>query len=86
MYSAFVTRIKNLRKHSNADRLLCGECFGNTVIVGLDTQPDELGVYFPVDGKLGIEFAQKNDLLRRRMKTGIQLEGISIQRREISRL
>ena len=37
MYSAFVTRIKNLRKHSNADRLLCGECFGNTVIVGLDT-------------------------------------------------
>ena len=56
MYSAFVTRIKNLRKHSNADRLLCGECFGNTVIVGLDTQPDELGVYFPVDGKLGIEF------------------------------
>lgn len=37
MYNAFVTRIKNLRKHSNADRLLCGECFGNTVIVGLDT-------------------------------------------------
>lgn len=47
MYNAFVTRIKNLRKHSNADRLLCGECFGNTVIVGLDTQPNELGVYFP---------------------------------------
>lgn len=70
MYSAFVTRIKNLRKHSNADRLLCGECFGNTVIVGLDTQPDELGVYFPVDGKLGIEFAQKNDLLRRKDENG----------------
>lgn len=70
MYNAFVTRIKNLRKHSNADRLLCGECFGNTVIVGLDTQPDELGVYFPVDGQLGVEFAQKNDLLRRKDENG----------------
>ena len=70
MYSAFVTRIKNLRKHTNADRLMCGECFGNTVIVGLDTQPDELGVYFPVDGKLGLEFAQKNDLLRRKDENG----------------
>lgn len=90
MYSAFVTRIKNLRKHSNADRLLCGECFGNTVIVGLDTQPDELGVYFPVDGNLGIEFAQKAvgqmTCCAERMKTGIQLVVISIQRREISRL
>lgn len=70
MYSAFVTRIKNLRKHTNADRLMCGECFGNTVIVGLDTQPNELGVYFPVDGKLGVEFAQKHDLLRRKDENG----------------
>lgn len=30
MYCAYVTRIRNLRKHTNADRLLCGECFGNT--------------------------------------------------------
>lgn len=70
MYSAFVTRIKNLRKHTNADRLMCGECFGNTVIVGLDIQPNELGVYFPVDGKLGVEFAQKHDLLRRKDENG----------------
>ena len=70
MYAAYVTRIKNLRKHSNADRLLCGECFGNTVIVGLDTKPEELGVYFPVDGKLGTEYAVKNDLLRRKDENG----------------
>lgn len=37
MYCAYVTRIHNLRKHTNADRLLCGECFGNTVIVDLGT-------------------------------------------------
>lgn len=70
MYCAYVTRIRNLRKHTNADRLLCGECFGNTVIVDLGTEPDQLGVYFPTDGKLGIEFAQKNDLLRRKDQNG----------------
>lgn len=41
MYCAYVTRIHNLRKHTNADRLLCGECFGNTVIVDLGTDPDQ---------------------------------------------
>lgn len=75
MYTGYITRIKNLHKHPNADRLLCGECFGNTVIVGIDTTPDELGVYFPVDGALGIEFAQKNDLLRRKDENGDQVGG-----------
>ena len=70
MYCAYVTRIKNLRKHTNADRLMCGECFGNTVIVDLGTDPNQLGVYFAVDGKLGVEFAQKNDLLRRKDENG----------------
>ncbi len=70
MYNAYITRIRNLRKHTNADRLLCGECFGNTVIVDLNTQPDELGIYFPVDGRLGLEYAQKNDLLRRKDENG----------------
>ena len=35
MYEAYITKIKNVRKHSNADRLLVGECFGNNVIVDL---------------------------------------------------
>ena len=85
MYNAFVTRIKNLRKHSNADRLLCGECFGNTVIVDLGTEPDQLGIYFPTDGKLGIEFAQKNDLLRRKIRMGILPADILIPKNAISR-
>ena len=40
MYNGYITKIINLRKHSNADRLQCGECFGNTVIVGLDTKEE----------------------------------------------
>ena len=75
MYCAYVTRIHNLRKHTNADRLLCGECFGNTVIVDLGTDPDQLGVYFPTDGKLGLDFAQKNDLLRRKDENGAPAGG-----------
>ena len=75
MYNAYVTRIKNLRKHSNADRLQCGECFGNTVIVDLKTRPGELGVYFPVDGQVGVEYATKNDLLRRKDENGNQTGG-----------
>ena len=70
MYTAFITRIKNIRKHTNADRLLVGECFGNNVIVGLDAQLNQLGIYFPSDGKLGIEYATKNDLLRRKDENG----------------
>lgn len=70
MYCAYITRIQNLRKHTNADRLLCGECFGNTVIVDIGTSPDQLGVYFPTDGMVSIEFATKNDLLRRKDANG----------------
>lgn len=87
MYCAYVTRIKNLRKHSNADRLLCGECFGNTVIVDLGTPPNQLGVYFPTDGKLGVEFATKNDLLRRKDENGNPAGGyLDPERRNIKAL
>lgn len=75
MYRAYITRIKNLRKHTNADRLLVGECFGNNVIVGLNTQPDELGIYFPIDGKIGIEYAEKNNLLRKKDENGNNIGG-----------
>ena len=70
MYKAYITRIKNLRKHSNADRLQIGECFGNSVIVDLKTQENELGVYFPTDGQLGIEYATENNLLRTKDENG----------------
>lgn len=36
MYCGYLTTIKNLRKHPNADALQLGECFGNTVCVNLD--------------------------------------------------
>jgi hypothetical protein len=35
-YCRYITTLKNVRKHPNADRLQLGECFGNTVCVNLD--------------------------------------------------
>jgi hypothetical protein len=86
-YCAYITRIKNLRKHSNADRLMVGECFGNPVIVSLETEQDELGIYFPTDGKLGIEYCVENNLLRMKDENGNQTGGyLEPEKRHISTL
>ena len=69
-YCGYITRLKNVRKHSNADRLLLADCFGNTVIVSLEYQEGQLGVYFPVDGQLSPEFCAENDLVRRKDENG----------------
>ena len=69
-YCGYITRLKNVRKHSNADRLLLADCFGNTVIVSLDYTENQLGVYFPVDGQLSEEFCAANDLVRRKDENG----------------
>lgn len=74
-YNGYITRIKNVRKHSNADKLQCGECFGNTTIIGLDIQDNEVGLYFPTDGKLGLEFATVNKLVRTKDENGNHLYG-----------
>lgn len=70
MYNAYVTRIKNLHKHPNADRLQLGECFGNTVCVSLEYVDNQLGIYFPCDGQLSVEFAEANNLLRKKDDAG----------------
>ena len=47
-----------------------GECFGNQVIIDLTYKEGDIGIYFPTDGKLGVEFATKNDLVRRKDADG----------------
>lgn len=75
MYNAYVTTIKNVRKHPNADRLQLGECFGNTVCVNLDYTEGQVGVYFPTDGQLSVEFAEANNLLRKKDEDGNNIGG-----------
>lgn len=69
-YTGFITTLKNVHKHPNADRLQIGECFGNSVIVSLDYTEGQLGVYFPVDGQLSERFCSVNDLVRRKDENG----------------
>ena len=74
-YTAFITRIKNVRPHPNADRLQLGECFGNTIVVSLDYTDNQLGIYFPSDGQLSVEFAEVNNLLRKKDENGNNIGG-----------
>lgn len=67
-YLAHVVAIKNIKPHSNADRLQLWECFDSQVIIDLSVKEWDIGLYFPVDGCLSKEFAQKNDLIRRKNK------------------
>ena len=74
-YVAYVTELKNLRKHPNADRLQLAECFGNTVCVSLEYKDGQLGVYFPTDGQLSVEYAEQNNLLRKKDENGNNIGG-----------
>ena len=75
MYKAYVTMLTNVRKHPNADRLLLADCFGNTVCVSTDYSENQIGVYFPTDGQLSVEFAEKNNLLRKKDDAGNNIGG-----------
>ena len=75
MYNAYITRIKNVRPHGNADRLQLGDCFGNTVCVNLDYKEGQLGVYFPTDGQLSEEFCEQHNLVRKKDDAGNNIGG-----------
>ena len=75
MYNAYITRLKNLHKHPNADRLQIGECFGNAVVVSMEYEDNQLGIYFPSDGQLSVEFAEANNLLRKKDENGNNIGG-----------
>lgn len=75
MYCGYITTIKEIHKHSNADRLACATIFGNNVIVDLTYEPGKRVVYFPVDGQLSEEFCKDNDLVRRKDENGKQVGG-----------
>lgn len=75
MYCAYIVELKSLREHSNADRLLCTEVFGNNVIVSKDYYKGQKCIFFPTDGKLGLEFAEKNNLVRKKDENGVNIGG-----------
>ena len=63
-YQAIVTRLRNVRPHSNADKVKLATCCGNQVVIGLDNNEGDIGCFFPSDGQLSHEFCSANNLYR----------------------
>ena len=74
-YNAYVVQVKEIRKHTNADRLQVATFFGNDTIVDLNVHAGDIGVYFPCDGQLSERFCAVNDLVRRKDENGNQCGG-----------
>ena len=60
-----IVKVKELRKHPNADKLYIATFFGNDTCVSIDTQVGDIGVYFPCDLQLSLEFCIANHLCRK---------------------
>ena len=75
MYEAYITTLKNVQKHSNADKLQIAQCFGNQVVVDLSYKENDIGIYFPTDGRLGKEYAEINNLVRKKDENGNSVGG-----------
>jgi len=83
-YKATVCCLTNLRSHPNADRIQLATVANNQVVVGLDAEIGQLGVFFPSDGQLSMEFATANDLIRRRdPETGVITGGFFEKNRRV---
>ena len=74
-YCGYVTTLKNVRPHPNADRMKLADCFGNTVCVGLDAAEGEIILYFPTDGQLSVEYCEQNNLVRKKDENGNNIGG-----------
>lgn len=69
-YCGYVTKLKNVRSHPNADRLVLADVFGETVIVSNTAKDDDVVIYFASDGQLSEEYCRENDLVRRKDENG----------------
>ena len=84
MYKVYVTELKNVRPHPNADRLVLADCFGNTVCVNKESKEGDIGVYFPEGGQVSLEFAEANNLLRKKDDAGNNIGGYMDERRKVT--
>ena len=75
MYTAYIVRINELRKHSNADRLQVANIFDCNVIVDMNTKVGDIGIFFPVDGQLSKAYCEQNNLCRKKDENGKNIGG-----------
>ena len=64
-YKALITKLQNVRKDPNSDRLYLAECFGEGIIVGEDMTEGMLVMYLPADGQIFRWFGDRLRLFRK---------------------
>lgn len=69
-YCGYITKIKEIIKHPNAERLQIVKLFNTQSIVNLDYYKDQRIVYFPEGGTLNEEYAKKCNLIRKKNEDG----------------
>jgi len=85
-YAATVFQIDNLRHHMDAQKLICSTIFGNNVIVSINTQIGDVGLYFVPECQLSEDFCTANDLIRRKDSEGKSAGGMLDVNRRIRTL
>ena len=76
MYQALITKVEQIRPHSNADKLELVIVQGSTVVVGINNyQLGDLVIYFPEQGQLSDAYCVHNDLYPRVDEAGVRLGG-----------
>lgn len=63
-YLAHIIQLKNLKKHSNADRLQTVSIKFQNVITGQDAKNGDVYVYFPVESKINSGFISRTNSFR----------------------
>jgi hypothetical protein len=74
-HCGYVVEVKDLRPHSNADRLQIATFFGNDTCVGLDVKVGDKGIYFPTDLQLSTAYCEANNLVRKKDDAGNEIGG-----------
>lgn len=74
-HCGYIVKVENLRPHSNADRLQIATFFGNDTCVGLDVKQGDIGIYFPTDLQLSVEYCEANNLVRKKDAEGNNIGG-----------
>lgn len=74
-HCGYVVEVTKLRPHENADKLQIAEFFGNSTVVDLKVKVGDIGIYFPTDLQLSAEFADANNLVRKKDDSGNQVGG-----------
>lgn len=75
MYTPIVARLEDVSPIPGADRIVSATASGYQLVVGAEHKAGELGVVFPSEGVLDVQFALAAGLLREHPTTGEKLDG-----------